>query len=63
MPFFLHNILGIKSLGEYRLRVPLGVNDDGSLTCAANVPANAVTYIMRTTESSAVAAAERATRG
>jgi hypothetical protein len=62
MPFFLHNILGIESLGEYRLRVPLGVNDDGSLTCAANVPANAVVYIMRTTESSAVAAAERATR-
>jgi hypothetical protein len=62
LPFFLHNILGIKVDDQYRLRVPLGVNEDGSLACAADVPVGSVVHIMRTTEGSAVRAAESATR-
>ena len=62
MPFFLHNILGIKSDGSYRLRVPLGVQQDGSIVCAAEVPRGSVVHIMKTTAASAVQAAEQATR-
>ena len=62
LPFFLHNILGIKVDDQYRLRVPLGVNEDGSLACAADIPVGSVVHIMRTTEGSAVRAAESATR-
>lgn len=62
LPFFLHNILGIKSGDNHRLRVPLGVNADGSVACAAAVPSGAIVQIMRTTEASAALAAEQATR-
>lgn len=62
LPFFLHNILGIKVEGSYRLRVPLGVNADGSLALAAEVPTGAVVHIMKTSEQSAVQAAEKAAR-
>ena len=62
LPFFLHNILGIKSGTEYRLRVPLAVNGDGSISCAADIPLGSVVHVMKTTDESAVSAAERATR-
>lgn len=62
LPFFLHNILGIREDGHYRLRVPLAVNADGSLALAAEVPPGAVVHIMKTTEESAVVAASEATR-
>ncbi|HVL37525.1 MAG TPA: FIST N-terminal domain-containing protein [Burkholderiales bacterium] len=62
MPFFLHNIIGIQSDGHYRLRVPLGVNPDGSVPCAADIPTGAVVHFMRTSQESAVKAAEQATR-
>jgi hypothetical protein len=62
LPFFLHNILGIKGDGAYRLRVPLGVNPDGSLALAADIPTGAIVHIMKTSERSAVQAAENATR-
>lgn len=62
LPFFLHNILGIEGPSGMRLRVPLGVNDDGSINCAAAIPQGAVVRIMKTTEKSAVRAAEQATR-
>jgi hypothetical protein len=62
LDFFLHNILGIESGGSYRLRVPLGVNDDGSVACAAAIPHGAIVHIMKTTAESAVLAAEQATR-
>lgn len=61
MPFFLHNILGIRDGSRYRLRVPLAVNDDGSVSLAAEVPAGSVVHMMKTTEQSAVVAAEQAT--
>jgi hypothetical protein len=62
LPFFLHNVLGIKSLEGYRLRVPLAIGEDGTLHCAAAVPEGAIVHIMQTTERSAVDAARKATR-
>ena len=62
LPFFLHNILGIRAGEQYKLRVPLGVTPDGSIACAAAIPAGAIVHIMKTSEQSAVVAAERATR-
>lgn len=62
MPFFLHNILGIRDDGQYRLRVPLAVHEDGSLSLAAEVPPGSVVHVMKTTEQSAVLAAEQAMR-
>ncbi len=62
MPFMLHNVLGIRSGDGHRLRVPLGVADDGSVLCAAPVPPGSIVHIMQTTAQSAVQAAENATR-
>ena len=60
VPFFLHNVLGIRSGETYRLRVPLTVNDDGSVACAAPVPEGAIVHVMKTTAQSAVTAARNA---
>ncbi|MDB5592670.1 MAG: hypothetical protein JWR86_3195 [Enterovirga sp.] len=60
IPFFLHNILGIEVGGAYRLRVPLAINEDGSVLCASEVPVGSVVRIMRSSEVSAITAAERA---
>jgi hypothetical protein len=61
LPFFLHNILGIDTSNGHRLRVPLVVNEDGSVNCAAEIPTGARVYIMKTTGDSAVTAASNAT--
>jgi hypothetical protein len=61
IPFFLQNILGIDTGSGYRLRVPLAVNDDGSVHCAAEVPAGSIVRIMKSSNRSAAEAAERAT--
>lgn len=61
IPFFLQNILGIDTGSGYRLRVPLAVNDDGSIHCAAEVPVGTVVRIMKGSHQSAAEAAERAT--
>ncbi|MDB4993450.1 MAG: hypothetical protein JWM74_882 [Myxococcaceae bacterium] len=61
LPFFLHNILGIETARGHRLRVPLAINDDGSILCASEVPVGAKVFIMRTDSASAVDAATRAT--
>jgi hypothetical protein len=62
IPFFLHNILGIETANGHRLRVPLAVNTDGSVHCAAEIPKGAVVHIMRTNANSAIDAARRATQ-
>ena len=62
LPFFLHNILGIQDGDHFRLRVPLSVNADGSLALAAEIAAGSIVHMMKTTEASAVAAAQQATR-
>lgn len=62
LPFFLHNILGIETGGQHRLRVPLGIEDDGSVTMAAAVSTGSIVRVMKTSEASAVRAAQRATQ-
>lgn len=49
LPFFLHNVIGIESGSQYKLRVPLSVEPDGSLLLAADVPARALVRIMMAT--------------
>jgi len=60
LPFFLHNILGIDTGDGHRLRVPLAVDADGAVACAAEVPAGARVQIMKTTTASAIDAAVHA---
>ena len=62
LPFFLHNIIGIRDEGQYRLRVPLAVHEDGSVALAAEVPTGAIVHLMKTSQQSAVEAAEQAAR-
>jgi hypothetical protein len=62
VPFFLHNVLGVESPEGYRLRVPLAVQADGAIACAADVPAGSTACIMATTAASAAEAAAWATR-
>jgi hypothetical protein len=62
IPFFLHNVVGVEGVEGYRLRVPLAVGDDGSITCAADVTAGATACVMSTTAASAADAAAEATR-
>jgi hypothetical protein len=61
IPFFLHNILGVETSAGHRLRVPLAINDDGSVLCASEIPVGSIVHIMGSTEASAVTAAEQAT--
>jgi hypothetical protein len=62
IPFFLHNVLGVESAEGYHLRVPLAVEEDGSVACAADVPQGGAACIMTTTAASAADAAAEATR-
>lgn len=60
MPFFLHNALGIETGTGHKLRVPLAVLPDGSISFASEVPTGTTAYIMRTSVQSAADAAIRA---
>ncbi len=62
VPFFLHNILGIDTGQGFKLRVPLAINEDGSISCAAEIPPGAVVCIMSTDAVSAGEAAATAAR-
>lgn len=62
IPFFLHNVLGIDTGAGFKLRVPLGINPDGSINCASDVPADATVRIMKTTARSAADAATQAAK-
>jgi hypothetical protein len=62
LPFFLANVLGLRSPGGHKLRVPLGVLPDGSISCAAEVPEGATAQIMNTSAQAVIEAARRATR-
>lgn len=61
LPFFLHNVLGIKAPEGYRLRVPLAIGPDGEIHCAAAIPEGAILHVMQTSNQSAVLAARHAT--
>jgi hypothetical protein len=58
IPFFLHNVIGIDTAAGYRLRVPLAVNPDGSIHCAADIPAGVTIHIMKPKPGSALAATQ-----
>ncbi|GGY98312.1 FIST signal transduction protein [Pseudoduganella plicata] len=60
LPFFLHNVIGIETGDGYKLRVPLTLNDDGSIACAAEVPVGATVHIMVADVASACEAARQA---
>ena len=60
IPFFLHNVFGIETGAGYRLRVPLAVEDDGSIMCAAEIPRGSIVHIMKATSASTIDAAEAA---
>lgn len=62
LPFFLHNIIGIQTPDGYRLRVPLSIEADGAIVCAAEVPVGSTVRIMSTNNTSASDAAKRATK-
>ena len=62
LPFFLHNIVGVKTPTGHKLRVPLGVTADGGVLCAAAIPTGATTHIMSTEALSAAEAAATATQ-
>ena len=62
LPFFLHNILGVKKEGGYRLAVPLGFDGKGGLNCCASVPEGAPVSIMSPDETGAADAARAAAR-
>lgn len=62
MPFFLHNVIGIDTGDGYKLRVPLALNEDGSISCAAEVPAGATVNIMVASVASACDAARQASK-
>ncbi len=62
LAFFLHNILGIDTPNGHRLRVPLSIDADGAVTCAAEIPTGARIHIMKATAESAKEAAAEAAR-
>lgn len=62
VPFFLSNILGIETNGNYRLRSPVGINDKGEVTCVAEVPQGSIVRIMRTSSVNSAEAAAQATK-
>ena len=62
LPFFLHNVLGIDTGDGYKLRVPLTLNQDGSVSCAAAVPSGATVRMMVASVASACQAASDASQ-
>ncbi len=62
LPFFLHNVIGVDTGKGHKLRVPLAVNEDGSVACATEVPEGATACVMGVSTSAAAKAAARSTR-
>ncbi len=57
LPFFLHNVIGIRSDVGHHLRVPLSVDADGSVLCAADIPTGSTVQVMSIGDASAADAA------
>jgi hypothetical protein len=62
IPFFLNNILGIEMGDTYKLRAPIGVDADGSLIMASDVPVGSYVHIMSSNHEAAKNAAVDATK-
>ncbi|NDP60899.1 MAG: FIST domain protein, partial [Oxalobacteraceae bacterium] len=57
MPFFLNNVVGIEENDGFKLRVPLSLHEDGSVSFAAEVPAGSIVRLMGATTGSTCDAA------
>lgn len=62
LPFFLHNIVGVKTAEGHKLRVPLGLADGGGVVCAAELPTGTTAEIMWIQATAAAEAATSAAR-
>lgn len=62
MPFFLNNVIGIQTGEGYKLRVPLFLHDDGSITFAAEIETGATVRLMSASINSSCDAARIATK-
>ena len=62
LPFFLHNVVGVQTQEGHKLRVPLGIQAEGGIMCAAEVPTGTTAHIMSTQAKSASVAAASAAR-
>lgn len=62
LPFFLHNVIGIDTGDGFKLRVPLSLDENGAVMCAAAVPVGATVRMMVASASSAREAASQASR-
>ena len=60
LPFFLHNVIGIDTGDGYKLRVPLALEADGSISCASEIPVGSTVYIMSGNTDTACDAARHA---
>lgn len=58
--FFLRNLFGVDLGNGIRLRVPLVVQDDGAIMCAAEIPEGSLVRIMTTSAEVASEAVQRA---
>lgn len=61
IPFFLHNIAGIRQEGGYKLRVPLSIGGQGEVNFAAEISEGSAVSIMTATAQSSTTAAREAT--
>ena len=52
--FLMQFIIGIENEGQYKLRVPLALNNDGSLVCSAEVPVGSKVFIMKSERDSVI---------
>jgi hypothetical protein len=57
MPFFLNNVVGVYGNENYKLRVPLFLHEDGSITFAAEIEVGATVRLMSASTSSSCDAA------
>ncbi len=60
-PFFLHNIVGVRTDQGHKLRVPLGIAPGGGVVHAAEIPTGTTAHIMSIPPAAAVEAAASAT--
>lgn len=60
VPFFLHNVVGIKSPLGWKLRVPLSIDEQGAIHCASEIPQGSTISFMKATAESSARAAEQA---
>ena len=61
IPFFLHNILGIETEQGFKLRVPLSIEEDGSIMFASDIPNGTIISFMAIEAEGSKNAAQEAT--